>query len=65
MRVIRSSSLKAKNAEFCGMRRDSEYLKGKIGKPEEYNSHLFLGNSNSVLASRISYFMDLKGRVLP
>lgn len=46
---------------FVGCEGDSEYLKDKMVKLEEYSSQLFLGNSNSVLASRISYFMDWKG----
>ena len=46
---------------FVGCEGDSEYLKDKMMNPNEYSSQLFLGNSNSVLASRISYFMDWKG----
>lgn len=46
---------------FVGCEGDTEYLKEKMADSSEYSSNLFLGNSNSVLASRLSYYMDWKG----
>lgn len=47
---------------FIGCEGDTDYFKG-IEQIDGYtmNSHHFLGHSNSVLAARISYFLNLKG----
>ncbi|MRN51868.1 type I polyketide synthase [Paenibacillus monticola] len=46
---------------FVGCEGSSDYFTGINPEGIELSSHYFLGDSNSVLASRISYFLDLKG----
>jgi polyketide synthase PksN len=45
---------------FVGCEGSTDYFAGQSGKTE-LNAHYFLGNSNSILAARISYLLDLKG----
>ncbi|MEJ8302654.1 type I polyketide synthase [Saccharibacillus sacchari] len=45
---------------FVGCEGDTDYFQLNE-RQHDFNSEIFLGNSNSILASRISYFMDLKG----
>ncbi|MCK0471883.1 SDR family NAD(P)-dependent oxidoreductase [Halalkalibacter sp. APA_J-10(15)] len=57
-----NTQLKGKNVGvYIGCEGESGYLKNKFRDENALDSHLFLGRSNSILASRISYFMDLKG----
>lgn len=44
---------------FVGCEGSTHYF-DNINK-EQFNPHIFLGDSNSALASRIAYFLDLKG----
>lgn len=44
---------------FAGCEGSSDYFKDV--KAESLDAHTFLGHSNSVLAARISYLLDLKG----
>ena len=44
---------------FVGCEGSTDYFQNK--QYDELNAHFFLGYSNSVLSSRISYFMDLQG----
>lgn len=66
-RVIEDAGYSRKSVEnkklgvFLGSEGETEYLADKFDEPEEYSSHLFLGNSNSIMSARLSYFMDLKG----
>ncbi|MEQ7053638.1 type I polyketide synthase [Paenibacillaceae sp. P-4] len=45
---------------YVGCEGDTDYF-ASCETGSEIGSELFLGNSNSILASRISYFLDLKG----
>lgn len=57
-----NKQLKGKNVGiYIGCEGESGYLKSNFTDENELDSHWFLGRSNSILASRISYFMDLKG----
>ena len=41
--------------------RNSDYLMGTVQAGEDVTSHQFLGNDSSILASRLSYHLNLKG----
>lgn len=46
---------------YIGCEGDSGYLEKEFSDEEKVDSHAFLGRSNSILSSRISYYLDLKG----